>query len=61
MTTQSAALPRSVALAGIGLMLVGIFFFALNDALGKWLISNYSLGQLLQRRRAGAFGAIHLA
>jgi drug/metabolite transporter (DMT)-like permease len=54
MTTQSAALPRSVALAGIGLMLVGIFFFALNDALGKWLISTYSLGQLLLVRSAAA-------
>jgi drug/metabolite transporter (DMT)-like permease len=54
MTTQNAALPRSVALAGIGLMLVGIFFFALNDALGKWLISTYSLGQLLLVRSAAA-------
>ena len=54
MTTQSAALPRSIALAGIGLMLVGIFFFALNDALGKWLISTYSLGQLLLVRSAAA-------
>jgi len=33
--------------AGIGLMLLGIFFFALNDALGKWLIATYSVGQLL--------------
>ena len=28
-------------------MLTGIFFFALNDALGKWLIATYSVGQLL--------------
>ncbi|MEI9804328.1 MAG: DMT family transporter [Pseudolabrys sp.] len=28
-------------------MLAGIFFFALNDALGKWLIATYSVGQLL--------------
>ncbi len=28
-------------------MLIGIFFFALNDALGKWLIATYSVGQLL--------------
>jgi drug/metabolite transporter (DMT)-like permease len=34
-------------LAGIALMLCGIFFFALNDALGKWLIATYSVGQLL--------------
>ena len=39
-------------LAGIGLMLFGIFFFALNDALGKWLIATYSVGQLLLVRSA---------
>jgi drug/metabolite transporter (DMT)-like permease len=39
-------------LAGIGLMLAGIFFFALNDALGKWLIATYSVGQLLLVRSA---------
>jgi drug/metabolite transporter (DMT)-like permease len=38
--------------AGIGLMLFGIFFFALNDALGKWLIATYSVGQLLLVRSA---------
>jgi len=32
---------------GIVLMLTGIFFFALNDALGKWLVATYSVGQLL--------------
>jgi drug/metabolite transporter (DMT)-like permease len=41
-------------LAGIGLMLAGIFFFALNDALGKWLIASFSLGQLLLVRSAAA-------
>ena len=35
-------------------MLAGIFFFALNDALGKWLIATYSLGQLLVVRSAAA-------
>ena len=34
-------------MAGILMMLTGIFFFALNDALGKWLIATYSVGQLL--------------
>jgi drug/metabolite transporter (DMT)-like permease len=33
--------------AGIGLMLAGIGLFALNDALGKWLLTTYSVGQLL--------------
>ncbi|MBV9556031.1 MAG: DMT family transporter [Pseudolabrys sp.] len=38
---------RSAVMAGIGLMLTGIFFFALNDALGKFLIATFSVGQIL--------------
>jgi drug/metabolite transporter (DMT)-like permease len=45
MTSSGATQDR--VFAGIGLMLLGIFFFALNDALGKWLIATYSVGQLL--------------
>ncbi len=41
-------------LLGIGLMLLGIFLFALNDALGKWLVATYSVGQLLLVRSAAA-------
>jgi drug/metabolite transporter (DMT)-like permease len=41
-------------LAGIGMMLLGIFIFALNDALGKWLVATYSVGQLLLIRSAAA-------
>jgi drug/metabolite transporter (DMT)-like permease len=51
---SSHAAPPSAALAGIGLMLTGIFFFALNDALGKWLIGTYSVGQLLLLRSVAA-------
>lgn len=40
-------------IAGIIMMLIGIFFFALNDALGKWLVATYSVGQLLLVRSAG--------
>jgi drug/metabolite transporter (DMT)-like permease len=46
-------------LAGIAMMLVGIFFFALNDALGKWLIATYSVGQLLLVRSVA--GLVFLA
>jgi drug/metabolite transporter (DMT)-like permease len=35
-------------------MLLGIFVFALNDALGKWLVATYSVGQLLLIRSAAA-------
>jgi S-adenosylmethionine uptake transporter len=33
---------------------LGIFFFAVNDALGKWLIGSYPVGQLLFLRTVGA-------
>ncbi|MCW1844095.1 DMT family transporter [Prosthecomicrobium hirschii] len=39
---------------GILLYSAGIFFFALNDALGKWLVADYSVGQLLLLRTIGA-------
>jgi drug/metabolite transporter (DMT)-like permease len=54
MTATTAAPIRSAAMAGIGFMLGGIFLFALNDALGKFLISTYSVGQLLLVRSAAA-------
>ncbi|MGI8524727.1 MAG: DMT family transporter [Pseudolabrys sp.] len=41
-------------MAGIGLMLTGIFFFALNDALGKFLIATFSVGQIMLVRSAAA-------
>jgi len=41
-------------LAGIGLMLLGIFVFAVNDALGKWLVATYSVGQVLLIRSFAA-------
>ena len=46
--------PRSAALAGIGLMLAGVFLFSLNDAVGKWLVATYSVGQLLWLRACAA-------
>ncbi|WP_188052320.1 DMT family transporter [Aureimonas fodinaquatilis] len=39
--------PSNRSLAGIGFMLLGTFMFASNDALGKYLISSYSIGQIL--------------
>lgn len=40
--------------AGILLFSLGVFLFALNDALGKWLVASYSVGQLLLLRTVGA-------
>jgi len=51
MTSQQ---PASSPAAGIGLMLAGIFLFALNDALGKWLVATYSVGQVLLIRSLAA-------
>ncbi|HZN28002.1 MAG TPA: DMT family transporter [Xanthobacteraceae bacterium] len=42
------------AVAGIGLMLAGIALFSINDALGKWLLTTYSVGELLLIRSAAA-------
>ena len=39
---------------GILLYSAGIFFFALNDALGKWLVATYSVGQLMLIRSIAA-------
>ena len=47
------AQPR-FALAGIGLMVLGIFLFCCNDALGKWLLGTYSVWQMLLIRSIGA-------
>jgi S-adenosylmethionine uptake transporter len=53
---QALTLPRSnLVLAGILIMLLGNFMFALNDAMGKWLVASYSVGQVLFVRSLGAF------
>src|ERR1700691_4561664 len=40
--------------AGIALMLAGVAIFAVNDALGKWLLVDYSVAELLLIRSAAA-------
>ena len=39
---------------GVVLYLIGVFLFALNDALGKWLVADYGVGQLMMLRSIGA-------
>jgi drug/metabolite transporter (DMT)-like permease len=52
---QPAKAPaKDHTLTGIALMLVGIFFFAVNDAMGKYLVGTYSVGQILLMRSAAA-------
>jgi len=45
---------RSARLAGIVLMLLSIFMFSFGDALGKFIVSTYSVGQLLWLRACAA-------
>lgn len=53
---QALALPRTnLVVAGVLIMLLGNFMFALNDAMGKWLVASYSVGQVLFVRSVGAF------
>jgi drug/metabolite transporter (DMT)-like permease len=51
---NSTASSSRAALAGIALMIAGIFLFAVNDALGKWLMATYSVGQVLLIRSLAA-------
>ncbi len=39
---------------GISMMLLGMFLFTANDALGKWLVASYSVGQVLLIRSLAA-------
>jgi drug/metabolite transporter (DMT)-like permease len=45
---------QQTLLAGIGLMLLGIFLFSANDALGKWILATYGVGQMLLIRGIAA-------
>jgi drug/metabolite transporter (DMT)-like permease len=51
-STSSAAPGRSAALAGIGFMLVAVFLFAFNSAVGKWLVAKYPIGEFMLLRSA---------
>jgi len=39
---------------GVLLYILGIFLFSLNDALGKWIVADYGVGQLMAMRSVGA-------
>ena len=45
---------RGPAALGVALYLTGVFLFAVNDALGKWLVKDYGVGQLMLLRSTGA-------
>jgi len=50
MTAQSSG--HNSATLGIALMSLGVFLFCVNDAIGKWLVVTYPVGQFLAIRAA---------
>jgi drug/metabolite transporter (DMT)-like permease len=54
-TISSAADDRSTRLAGILLMLTAVAMFAFGDALGKYIVATYTVGQLMLLRSCAAF------
>jgi drug/metabolite transporter (DMT)-like permease len=46
---------RSATLAGIALMLLAVWMFSFGDALGKFIVATYSVGQLLLLRAVASF------
>jgi drug/metabolite transporter (DMT)-like permease len=55
--TSTASSSRA-AVVGITLMIAGIFLFAVNDALGKWLMATYTVGQVLLIRSLAAMALL---
>lgn len=55
MRAGKAVANGNLVLAGMLLMLFGDFLFSLNDAMGKWLVASFSVGQVLVIRSFGAF------
>ncbi len=45
---------RSAGLAGIALMLLAVWLFSFGDAVGKYIVATYSVGQLLLLRGLGS-------
>ncbi|WIY51548.1 DMT family transporter [Devosia sp. YIM 151766] len=52
--TGSGLSAMSPARLGVLVMLAGMFLFAVNDAVGKYLVASYSVGQVLLLRSAVA-------
>ncbi|WP_159953114.1 DMT family transporter [Rhizobium sp. 18065] len=55
MNLRAAGTAGNAVLVGVVLMLFGDFLFSLNDAMGKWLVASFSVGQVLVMRSLGSF------
>ncbi|MGV2099777.1 MULTISPECIES: DMT family transporter [unclassified Rhizobium] len=53
--SSATAAAGNVIMTGIVFMLIGDMLFALNDAMGKWLVASFAVGQVLVIRSVGAF------
>lgn len=54
-TTKTASQTHGLAgIAGPAVMLLGMLLFAMNDAMGKWLVASYGLGQVILIRSIAA-------
>ncbi|WP_168801058.1 DMT family transporter [Peteryoungia ipomoeae] len=53
-TSLPATSHRLAAFAGPAVMLLGMLLFSLNDAMGKWLVASYGLGQVILIRSVAA-------
>jgi drug/metabolite transporter (DMT)-like permease len=49
---------RNARLAGIGLMLAGVWAFSFGDALGKYIVASYPVGQLLFLRAVASLALL---
>ncbi|MGA9089000.1 MAG: DMT family transporter [Bradyrhizobium sp.] len=55
---SNAADDRSARLAGIALMLAAVCMFSFGDALGKFIVATYSVGQLMLLRASAALALL---
>jgi drug/metabolite transporter (DMT)-like permease len=58
MTSLPDTITRPATFAGIGMMLLGIMMFAVNDVMGKWLVATYTVGQVLAIRSIAALAVL---
>ena len=55
MNVRTTGTYDNAVVIGVLLMLLGDFLFSLNDAMGKWLVESFSVGQVLVVRSLGSF------
>jgi S-adenosylmethionine uptake transporter len=54
-TNAAVASTGNLVMTGVLLMLLGDMLFALNDAMAKWMVASFAVGQVLVIRSLGSF------